>query len=74
LTLRAWTTSVRTKISIFSLTGDLIDEITKNDAQSGTASWDLNSRNSQQIKSGLYLYVVQTPEGDKGMGKFLVIR
>ena len=64
----------RCKISIFSLTGDLIDEITKNDAQSGTASWDLNSRNNQQIKSGLYLYVVETPEGDKMIDKFLVIR
>ncbi|MFH0883057.1 MAG: hypothetical protein V2A56_08725 [bacterium] len=64
----------RCKISIFSLTGDLIDEIWKNDGQAGDASWDLISRNNQSVVSGLYLYVVETPGGDKKIGKFLIIR
>ncbi len=64
----------RCKISIFSLTGDLIDTIWKNDGQAGDAGWDLISRNNQSVVSGLYLYVVETPKGDKKIGKFLIIR
>jgi len=62
------------RLTIFSLTGDLIKEYTKSDALSGTITWDLVSHKNQQIKSGLYLYTVETPEGNKSIGKFLVIR
>lgn len=64
----------RCKISIFSLTGDLIDEIYKNNAQSGQVNWDLISRNEQSVVSGLYIYTVETPGGEKKIGKFLIIR
>lgn len=41
-------------------------------------SWDLNSRNGQQVVSGLYLFSVEdlTPghKGDIEVGKFVIIR
>jgi len=64
----------RCKISIFTLTGDLVDEIIHNDATSGAEYWELISRNNQKVVSGLYLYVVETPDEQKKIGKFLIIR
>ena len=64
----------RCKITIFSLTGDMIDEIYHQDATSGTEQWNLVSRNNQKIVSGLYIYCVETPGGEKKIGKFVIIR
>jgi hypothetical protein len=30
--------------------------------------------NRQEVAAGLYVYVVETPEGDKKIGKFAIIR
>ncbi len=64
----------RCKISIFTMTGDLVDELYHEDATSGAEYWDLVSRNNQKVVSGLYIYAVETPDGDKKVGKFLIIR
>ena len=64
---------VQCKISIFTLTGDLVHEIYHNDANYGDETWDLISRNNQSVVSGLYLYVVES-EDDKMIGKMLIIR
>ncbi|MBL7190350.1 T9SS type A sorting domain-containing protein [bacterium] len=61
------------KISIFTLTGDLVVELYNNDADNAEVSWDLISRNEQSVVSGLYLYVVETDK-DKKTGKLLIIR
>ena len=75
-------------IRIYSVAGDLIDIVPHNivgDEFSGwnadfAESWDLNSRNHQQIVSGLYLFSVEETDEDgesKGkitVGKFVVIR
>jgi len=63
----------QSKISIFTLTGDLVQEIYHNDADYGDETWDLISRNNQSVVSGLYIYVVET-EKDKKVGKMLIIR
>ena len=63
------------KISIFTITGDLVDTIYHNDATDAHL-WDLISRNRQKVVSGLYIYVVETeePEYKKEIGKFVIIR
>ena len=79
-------------IRIYTVAGDLVDIIPHNisgDANSGWSddyaeAWDLNSRNHQQIVSGMYLFTVEeykqgsgdTPQnsGDYETGKFVVIR
>lgn len=67
----------RNTIKIFSLNGDLIQTI-DHDGRSdyGEASWNLISRNGQEVVSGIYLYVVQSDDGafDDFIGKFVVIR
>ena len=63
------------KISIFTMTGDLVESI-YHDNGTDAELWDLISRNQQKAVSGLYVYVVETdqPEYDKFVGKFVVIR
>ena len=64
------------KISIFTLTGDLVKEIYHNEesdfAGTDREPWDLISRNDQGIASGLYIYVVET-ENDKKVDKFVIL-
>ncbi len=59
------------KITIFTLTGDHIVTLDHTDGSS-IEKWDLISRNTQSIVSGLYVYVVETDD-DKFIGKFVVI-
>lgn len=60
------------EISIYSLDGDLVKTIIHN---SGTDSekWNLVSKSSQFVVSGLYYYVVRT-ETEKKIGKFVIMR
>ncbi|MDZ7860982.1 MAG: hypothetical protein U5O15_10040 [Candidatus Krumholzibacteriota bacterium] len=62
-------------IRIYTLAGDLVETILHK-GESGTATWDLISRNGQEITSGIYLYSVE-PENtnyDTFVGKFVVIK
>ena len=61
------------KISIFNVAGDHIADIDHNDNK-GYAYWDMRTYNSQYIAYGLYVYVVSIPNGQKKVGKFLVIK
>lgn len=64
-------------IKIFTVAGDLVQTI-QHDGTSGIGhqSWNLMSRNGQEIVSGIYLYAVQTDDDrfDDFVGKFVVIR
>jgi hypothetical protein len=64
-------------IRIFSLDGDLVRELVHDeDPASPSAShdtWDLISRNTQLVVSGLYYWVVESPERTQ-MGKLAIIR
>ena len=73
-------------IRIFTLAGDLVAVVPHNiegDANIGwtsdySESWNLNSRNNQQVVSGLYLFSVEDytvgGKGDIQTGKFVIIR
>ncbi len=73
-------------IRVFTVSGDLVAVIPHNlagDKNIGWRSpsserWDLNSRNTQQIVSGLYLFSVQDYSeenyGNIDVGKFVIIR
>jgi len=64
-------------VSIFSLDGDLVRRLDhKADPSSSEASvvvWDLISRNTQAIKSGIYLWTVESRFG-VDVGKLVVIK
>ncbi len=61
------------KISIFNVAGDHIANIEHNNNK-GYEFWDMRSYNDQYIAYGLYVYVVSIPNGQKKIGKFLVIK
>ena len=67
----------RNTISIFTVSGDLVQTI-EHDGTSGTGhtSWNLMSRNGQEIVSGVYLYTVQADDNrfEDFIGKFVVVR
>ncbi|HRX49962.1 MAG TPA: hypothetical protein P5571_01145 [Candidatus Krumholzibacteria bacterium] len=67
----------RSRIEIYSLNGDRVQTLDHDGGTGfGEASWNLVSRNGQEVASGLYLYVVR-PQGAgfrDFVGKFVVIR
>ncbi len=74
----------RWTLKIFTISGDLVEEITSDDAQvngkpqkenaeDGQASWNLISRNGQDVVSGIYLFSVESDAGTS-QGKFVIIR
>ncbi|MCB0730168.1 MAG: hypothetical protein KDC88_03955 [Ignavibacteriae bacterium] len=76
------------KISIFTLSGVLVDEIDVdnsvaqrenswdlNSEANGTAHWDLRSSEGLEIAAGYYLYHVESKKtGDVKIGKFAIIK
>ncbi|MBD3257080.1 hypothetical protein GF377_01510 [candidate division GN15 bacterium] len=65
------------KISIFSLDGDLIREIDHNFPEGGPQSmhntWDLITRNTQTVVSGMYYWVVESADRTQ-IGKLVIIK
>lgn len=73
-------------IRIYTVAGDLVDIVPHEvggDRNNGWAAqnaeyWDLNSRNHQQVVSGLYLFTVEdltdAHKGEIETGKFVIIR
>jgi hypothetical protein len=69
--------ATRNTIKIFTEDGDLVQTLDHDGtAGYGQVSWNLVSRNGQEIVSGLYLYAVQSADSrfKDFIGKFVVIR
>jgi hypothetical protein len=64
-------------IRIFTLSGDLVDQIDHYCPEGGPESqherWDLISRNTQAVVTGIYIYHVSSDMGEQ-LGKFVVIK
>ena len=60
-------------IRIYSYAGQLVETIEHDELVFSTA-WFQVTRNYQDIASGVYLYVVTTPEGDQTTGKFIIVK
>jgi hypothetical protein len=60
-------------IRIFSYSGQLIETLEHDTPLYSTEYFQI-TRNGQEIASGIYFYVVTTPEGDTARGKFIVIK
>ncbi len=62
-------------IRIYSLGGDLVDEIEHDDELGSSESWNLISRDVQAVVSGIYLFSVEErPSGEVQVGKFVIIK
>ncbi len=64
-------------IRIYSLDGDLIRELDHDvppeDPTASHETWNLITRNTQMITSGLYYWTVESPGGETQIGKLVVI-
>jgi hypothetical protein len=72
-------------VKIYTLSGDLVQEIRPTDLRvdghlqketpdDDQATWDLVSRNGQDVVSGIYLFSVETNKGQRQQGRFVIIR
>ena len=66
------------KISIYTITGELVDVINHGDENNldGVHEWDLKNRNGDLVTPGLYIYVVETFQTalKPRVGKFVIIK
>jgi len=60
-------------ISIFTVRGELVQTIRHNN-RTGAEDWNLTNQSGVEVAFGLYVYVVETPEGNKHTGKFAIIK
>ncbi len=64
-------------IQVYTVSGDLVQVISHSGIDgTGHTSWNLMSRNGQEIVSGVYLYSVQSDDSrfEDFVGKFVVVR
>ncbi len=65
-------------VRIFTLDGDLVKQINYGDAPytiaPTTCYWDLISRNTQAVVSGVYIYVIEGANGYHELGKLAIIK
>ena len=60
-------------IRIYSFAGQLVQTI-EHDSPTFSVAYLQETRNNQRLASGVYFYVVTTPEGESTRGKFVIIR
>lgn len=66
--------AARCKIRIWTVAGDLVAIVDHDGSDgNGQASWDLVSRNGQEVVSGIYVFTVESELGNS-TGRFVVIR
>ena len=64
----------RCVIRIYTLAGDLVAEVPHDgSAGDGQASWNLISRNGQDVASGVYLFMVDSASRHQ-VGRFVIMR
>lgn len=65
-------------IRIFSIDGDLIKQIEHNNPEGGPGtqeeSWNVISRNTQAVVTGIYLWHVESEEMGEQLGKLVIIK
>ncbi|MCK4667134.1 hypothetical protein KAU33_10310, partial [Candidatus Dependentiae bacterium] len=67
------------EINIYTLSGTLVRTLTHSPADldllgPGIKKWDLKNEDGEEVASGLYIWVVTNPAGDKKIGRLVIIR
>jgi len=70
--IKFWNLPTACTINVFTERGDKI--YTYDHVGSGVATWNLMTSSRQIIVSGLYIATFETPDGEKAIRKFVVIR
>ncbi len=62
-------------IKIYTVAGDLVKTLDKEYAPTdGALTWNLVSEDGMDVASGLYIYHVETPDGEEYVNKFALIK
>jgi len=61
-------------VRIYTVAGDFVRELVKNDPLSGNLDWDLKNADQRDIASGIYVFHVTSSQGFETRGHFVVIR
>lgn len=65
----------RATIRIYTINGYLVDQLEHNSSvDNGAESWDLKSKEGNEIAYGIYIYHVDAPGIGKKIGKFAIIK
>ena len=59
-------------IRIYNLAGQLVTTLQKNDPSTSILTWDIQTRNSLPVASGVYVYHVESPGGGNIVGRLVV--
>ena len=64
------------KISIFTITGELVEEINHGGESNldGVHEWDLKNKNGDMVVPGMYIFVIEAGDLDPRLGKFVIIK
>ena len=62
------------RITIFTVTGEVVAKIEHNSSTLGYTTWDARTVNNQEVAPGLYIFHVESNNGEEKIGKFAVIR
>jgi hypothetical protein len=61
-------------IHIYTLAGDKVRSLHHNNPNTDYEFWDLLNFSNLKASYGLYVYVVETPDGKGMTGKFVILR
>ena len=66
------------KITIYTITGEMVNALEHDNEDDGSEEWDLRTINNQEVSPGLYIYTVESTDSSgkdiKHIGKFAIIR
>jgi hypothetical protein len=63
-----------TKISIFTVRGELIRTLRHDDLYVGDVYWNLRTEENLDVAYGVYVFVAETPDAGSKIGKFALIK
>jgi hypothetical protein len=67
--------SANATIRIYTLTGELVKELIKNDPASDRIAWvPVENEQGQGVASGVYMWVIESSDGQTKVGKLMIIK
>jgi hypothetical protein len=65
----------RSRLVIYTLAGDLVQEIEHDDSVTGTISWNTRNGKNNEVASGVYIYkIIDLGSGQESFGRLAIIR
>jgi hypothetical protein len=61
-------------VKIFTVRGELIKTLRHDDLYVGDVYWNLRTEENIDTAYGVYIYVVETPNDQKKIGKFALVK